>query len=73
MKDLEKRAVKTAGAGIAPTLTAYQDVKEEEGKTALEVSDFAELTQGGEEVTDSVHKKIIEGAGNLLKNTVLPK
>ena len=73
MKDLEKRVVKTAGAGIAPTLTAYQDIKEEEGKTALEVSDFAELTQGGEEVTDSVLKRIIEGAGNLLKNTVLPK
>ena len=70
MANLEKRIVKTAGASIAPALTAYQDIGEEEGKTAIEVSDLGEkvFSKKSEEVTDTTLKKIVESAGSLLKN-----
>jgi|DEB0MinimDraft_10_1074344.scaffolds.fasta_scaffold01841_5 hypothetical protein len=70
MRDLEKRVFKTIGASVAPTLTAIQDIGEEEGKTAIEVSDLGEkvFSKKGEESTDTVLKKIVESAGSLLKN-----
>ena len=70
MGNLEKRAVKTAGASVAPVLTTVKTLEEEEGKEALQVSDLTEITSKQEDVTDTTLKKIVESAGNLLEKLI---